>query len=107
MVAPRQFDVCLVSLDPTRGSEVRKTRPCVVISPDELNDNLSTVIVLPMTSKGKTYPFRVPVSFQGKMGQILLDQMRTVDKMRLRKRLGVLPSKTGDKILQTLREMFA
>jgi len=75
-----RFDVILISLDPTRGSEIRKTRPCLVISPDEMNDHIRTVIVAPMTTKGKPYPTRVPCTFQGKRGQIVLDQIRTVDK---------------------------
>lgn len=78
-----RFDVFLISLDPTRGSEIRKTHPCVIISPDEMNDHITTVIVAPMTTKGRPYPSRVPCTFQRKRGQVVLDQIRTVDKTRL------------------------
>lgn len=87
MVVAR-FDVYLVRLDPTQGREIQKTRPCVVISPDEMNRHIETVIVAPMTTKGRTYPTRVPLRFQRKVGQIVLDQVRTVDKSRLVRRLG-------------------
>jgi mRNA interferase MazF len=106
MVAQR-FDVWLVTLDPTIGSEIRKTRPALVVSPDEMNAHIATVIIAPMTTKGRDYPTRVPCSFQGKSGQIVLDQLRTVDKTRLAKRLGKIEIATGDAVLDVLAEMFA
>ena len=107
MVAARRFDVILVALDPTRGSDIRKTRPCVVISPDELNQALRTAIVAPMTTGGRTYPWRVPVSFDGKDGHIALDQLRTVNEARLLKSIGRLDVGTAERTLQTLAELFA
>jgi len=106
MVADR-FDVFLISLDPTRGREIRKTRPCLIISPDEMNQYIRTVIVAPMTTKGRPYPSRVPCTFQGKRGQVVLDQIRTVDKTRLVRRLGTISAGVQDKLLDTLQEMFA
>lgn len=106
MVASR-FEVYLVRLDPTEGREIRKTRPCLIISPDEVNRHISTVIVAPMTTKGHPYPTRIPVRFQRKEGQIVLDQIRTVDKSRLAKRLGKLDEATAQKVLAILAEMFA
>ena len=106
MVAGR-FDIMLVQLDPTRGSEIRKTRPCVVISPDEMNGALRTVVIAPMTTKGQAYPWRVPLTFQGKSGRVALDQMRTVDGERLLRRLGTLDDKTVQLVLATLAEMVA
>ena len=106
MVATR-FDVYLVSLDPTVGSEIRKTRPCVVISPDEMNAHIATVIVAPMTTKGHPYPTRVPCQFEGKSGQVVLDQIRTVDRSRLVRQLGTLDETTQRAILDILSEMFA
>ena len=102
-----RFEVHLVSLDPAVGSEVKKTRPCVVVSPDEMNRNIRTVIVAPMTTKGRPYPTRVGCRFKGKAGQVVLDQIRTVDKTRLVKKLGRLSTKTSDCILDILQEMFA
>lgn len=102
-----RFDVYLVSLDPTQGHEIRKTRPCVVISPDEMNRHIGTIIVAPMTTKGRDYPTRIPLTFQRKKGQIVLDQIRTVDKTRLVKRLGKLDTNTAAKMLTVLQEMFA
>lgn len=102
-----RFQVYLVALDPTLGSEIQKTRPCVVISPDEMNRHIRTVIVAPMTTKGRDYPTRIYCSFQGKKAQVVLDQIRTVDKVRLVKLLGTLDSKNGDRVLQVLHEMFA
>jgi mRNA interferase MazF len=107
VVAARRFDVILVQLDPTRGSEIQKTRPCAVVSPDELNQALRTVIVAPMTTGGRAYPWRVPVSFAGKAGHIALDQLRAVDEGRLIKRLGRLDDATAERMLQVLAEMFA
>lgn len=103
----KRFDIVLVSLDPTQGHEIQKTRPCVVISPDEMNRHIGTVIVAPMTTHGREYPSRVPVRFQRKQGQIVLDQIRTVDKSRLVKHLGKLDTVTADKMLQVLQEIFA
>jgi mRNA interferase MazF len=100
-------DIWLVALDPTRGSEVRKTRPCVIVSPSELNDHLRTVTVAPMTSKGRRTPFRVPIMFKKKDGLILLDQIRTVDKARLVKKEGVAAQATLRTTLHTLQEFFA
>jgi len=106
-VVVRRFDIHLITLDPTVGSEIRKIRPCVVISPDEMNRHIRTVIVAPMTTKGQPYPTRVPCRFGGKPGQIALDQIRAVDKSRLVKRIGRLPSATQQQVLTTLSEMFA
>ncbi len=102
-----RFDVWLVTLDPTVGSEIRKTRPALIISPDEMNAHIATVIIAPMTTKGRAYPTRVPCRFQGKSGQIVLDQLRTVDKTRLAKRLGKIDAATGDAVLAVLAELFA
>ena len=103
----KRFQVYLVNLDPTIGSEIKKTRPCVVLSPDEMNRYISTIIVAPMTTKGKDYPTRVICEFAGKTGQVVLDQIRTVDKRRLVKRLGRIDKNTQNNILETLAEMFA
>lgn len=102
-----RFDVYLVNLDPTIGHEIKKTRPCLIISPDEMNRNISTVIIAPMTTKGRNYPSRIPCSFQGKNGQIILDQIRTIDKERLVKKLGVISKTAQLKTLNVLQEMFA
>jgi mRNA interferase MazF len=106
MVVSR-FEVYLVRLDPTEGREIRKTRPCLVVSPDEMNRHTATVIVAPMTTKGRSYPTRVPVRFQRKTGQIVLDQIRTVDKTRLVQRLGKIDEATAQQVLALLGEMFA
>ena len=106
-VVASRFDVFLVRLDPTEGREIRKTRPCLVISPDEMNHHIDTVIVAPMTTKGKSYPTRIPVRFRGKSGQIVLDQIRTVDKSRLVKRLGKIDETTRAQVLALLAELFA
>lgn len=103
---PSRGEVILVELDPTRGSEIRKTRPCLVVSPDELNHHLRTVIVAPMTTGGHTYPFRPTCRFGGKEGRVALDQLRTVDRERLRKRLGVLSPPTLAAVFAVLTEMF-
>ena len=100
-------EVHLVRLDPTLGSEIKKTRPCLVISPDELNQHLRTVIVAPMTTGGQAYPWRVPCRFQHRSGFVALDQLRTVDSERLVKRLGRLSAGTTADVLDTLQEMFA
>lgn len=101
-----QFDICLVSLDPTIGSEIKKTRPCIIISPKEMMA-LNTVLIAPLTSKGFDYIFRIKINFQDKNGLILLDQIRSVDKQRLIKKIGKLDKKTTTKIKQTLQNMFA
>jgi len=106
MVVSR-FDVFLVNLDPTQGHEIRKTRPCLIISPDEMNRHIRTAIIAPMTTRGQDYPSRVAVTFQKKQGQIVLDQIRTVDKSRLIRRLGRLDKRTTEKVLGVLQEMFA
>ena len=103
----KRGEIWLVNLDPTVGSEIRKSRPCVVISPAELNDHLRTVIVAPMTSKGFAAPFRIPVTHAGTKGLVLLDQLRTVDKVRLAKRMGAVSAKTLGAVLATLQEVFA
>ncbi len=100
-------EVHLVRLDPTLGSEIQKTRPCLVVSPDELNQYLRTVIIAPMTTAGERYPWRVPCRFQRRSGFVALDQIRTVDTERLLRRLGRLTPETVTAILQRLQEMFA
>jgi mRNA interferase MazF len=100
-------DVILVNLAPARGSEIRKTRPCLVVSPDELNDHLSTYIVAPMTTGGHAYPFRVACRFQGKTGHIVLDQIRTIDRERVVRPLGRLPAPILGSTLSVLQEMFS
>ena len=102
----RRFDVFLVALDPTVGHEIKKTRPALVISPDEMNEHLSTLIVAPMTTKGKTYPTRIACRFQRKQGQIVLDQIRTIDRKRLVRKLGRLSPSTQREVLSALAEMF-
>jgi len=106
MVAKR-FDIYLVNLDPTIGHEIKKTRPCLVVSPDEMNRHVGTVIVAPMMTKGRDYPSRVACRFQGKDGQVALDQIRTVDKVRLVKRLGQISASAQKQVLSILSEMFA
>lgn len=103
---PSRGEVYLVDLDPTRGSEIRKTRPCLIVSPDELNQYLRTTIVAPMTTSGHVYLFRPACRFAGKEGRVALDQLRTVDRDRLRKRLGVLPATTLAGIFTVLAELF-
>ena len=100
-------DVHLVGLDPTLGNEIKKTRPCLIVSPDELNQHLRTVIVAPMTTGGQAYPWRVTCRFQNRSGFVALDQLRTVDRDRLVKRLGRLSAVTTTQVLDTLQEMFA
>ena len=101
-----RFDVFLVNLDPTIGHEIKKIRPCIVISPDEMNHNISTVIIAPMTTKERDYPTRISCNFEDKKAQIVLDQIRTVDKKRLIKKLGTIDKKTQIKIIEILQEMF-
>ena len=103
----KRGDIWLVKLDPNIGSEIKKSRPCVVISPPELNSQLRTVMVAPMTTKGFAAPFRVPITHAGTKGLIVLDQLRTVDKSRLAKRLGATSTKTMALVLSTLQEFFA
>lgn len=106
-VAVKRFEVYLVELDPTRGSEIKKTRPAAVVSPDEMNAPLRTVIIAPMTTKGRVYPSRVPCSFNGRERQVVCDQLRTVDKVRLVKKLGTLSPETQQEVTGVLQEMFA
>jgi mRNA interferase MazF len=105
-VVSERFGVYLVSLDPTVGAEIRKTRPCVIVSPDELNADLLTVIVAPLTSVVRPFPFRVDTTFRSRRGQVAIDQLRTVDKRRLVKRLGTLDRATATRLTSTLVEMF-
>ena len=102
----KRGEIWLVNLDPTVGSEIKKSRPCVIVSSAQLNDHLRTVIVAPMTSKGFSAPFRIPVTHAGTKGVIVLDQMRTVDKLRLAKKLGTVSAKTLATTLSTLQEIF-
>jgi mRNA interferase MazF len=106
-VVVSRFDVFLINLAPTVGSEIQKTRPCVVVSPDEMNRYIATVIIAPMTTKGKAYPTRVVCQFQGKDGQIVLDQIRTIDKTRLSKKLGQISQDEQRVVLDTLAEICA
>ena len=103
----KRFEVYLINLDPTIGHEIKKSRPCLIISPDEMNRYISTVIIAPMTTKGRDYPTRVPCIFQGRDGQVVLDQIRTVDKIRLVRRLGKIDSKTQSNVLFVLSELFS
>lgn len=103
----RRGEIWLVNLDPTVGSEIKKTRPCVIVSPPEMHDYLRTVIVVPMTTGSKAAPFRIAITFQGKRGLILLDQIRTLDKIRLVKRLGNATERSLTASLRTLQEIFA
>ena len=106
-VVARRFDVFLIALDPTVGKEIRKTRPCLVISPDEMNRHLATILVAPMTTAGSLYPTRVQCRFRGKEGRIALDQIRAVDRSRLIKRLGRITPAAQAAVLSTLGELFA
>jgi mRNA interferase MazF len=106
-MAVKRFEVYLINLDPTVGDEIQKTRPCLVISPDEMNRYIGTVMIAPLTTKGRPYPSRVTCYFQDKEGQIVLDQIRTVDKTRLLKRMGQLEIIAQKEVLAVLAEMFA
>lgn len=106
-MAINRFEVYVINLDPTIGSEIKKTRPCIVISPDEINHNIRTLIVAPLTTRGQVYPTRVPCRFKGKNGQVVLDQIRAVDRSRLVKKLGRMDEKTAALVLEVLQEMFA
>jgi mRNA interferase MazF len=101
-----QYEVHLIDLDPTKGHELQKTRPCLIISPDEMNRNIGTVIIAPMTTKSHNYPTRVELEFQGKNGWIVLDQIRTVDKTRLIKKVGKIEERTIQEVKNVLREML-
>lgn len=103
----KRFDVCLANLDLTTGSEIKKTRLCLIVSPDEMNRHIRTVIVAPMTTAGKDYPTRVTCHFKNKKGQIVLDQIRTIDKIRLIKNLGTIDSNTQLKVISILQRLFA
>ena len=105
--APRRDEVWLVSLDPTHGAEIQKTRPCLVVSPDEMNRYLQTVIVVPMTTTMRPYPTRVPLRFQGKSGQAALDQLRAVDRQRLVRKLGTVSPSSAEQASAVLLEMFS
>jgi mRNA interferase MazF len=102
----KRFDVYLIVQDPTVGSEIQKTRPCLIISPDEMNRHISTVIVAPMTTRGKSYPSRITCKFQGKKGYVVLDQIRTVDKSRLARKLGRIRKDNQQEVLSVIAEMF-
>ena len=102
-----RFDVYLINLDPTIGSEIKKTRPCLIISPDEMNPYIRTVIVAPMTTAGKEYPTRVKCKFKKKKGQVVLDQIRTIDKTRLIKKLGKIDPETQIQVISVLQRLFA
>ena len=107
LVRPQRGEVYLFALDPARGREIRKTRPCAVVSPDELNENLRTILVAPLTTGSHSYPFRIPCRFQRRDAHIVLDQLRAIDIDRLVRRLGKLSPATLRSVLQTLQEMFA
>ncbi len=106
-VVVERFDVFLVSLNPTVGHEIQKTRPCLIISPNEMNRHISTVIVAPMTTQGRLFPTRISCRFKGKQGKIVLDQIRTVDKTRLVKKLGRISAATQQTVINVLQEMFS
>jgi mRNA interferase MazF len=104
---PRRDEIWLIRLDPSLGTEIKKTRPCLVVSPNEMNEPLGKVLVAPMTTTSRNYPTRVTVSFRGKTGQVALDQIRAVDRERLVRKLGVIPAKTAQETSGVLLEMFA
>lgn len=106
-MAVSRFDVFLVNLDPTVGSEIRKSRPCVIVSPDEMNRHVRTVVVAPLTTSSRPYPSRVQVRFAGKDGQVVIDQLRAVDKVRLAARLSALDAHEASAVLEVLKEFFA
>ncbi len=101
-----QYEVFLINLDPTVGKEIKKSRPCLVISPNEMNHNISTIIIAPMTTKSRNYPTRLNLQFKKKIGWIILDQIRTIDKSRIIKKLGAIESKTIKKVKEVLKEML-
>jgi len=102
----KRFEVYLINLDPSVGHEIKKMRPCLIVSPDEMNKHIKTVIIAPMTTKGRKYPTRINCRFKGKSGQIVLDQIRTVDKIRFTKKLGIINLDTQKKVASVLSEMF-
>jgi mRNA interferase MazF len=101
-----QYEVYLISLDPIIGPEIKKSRPCVIISPDEMNKNISTVIIAPMTTQSRFYPTRIPLKFAGKEAWIVLDQLRTVDRKRLIEKLGEIDQKTINQVKSIIKEML-
>lgn len=103
----QRFNVYLVNLDPTIGSEIKKTRPCVIVSPNEMNNHISTIIIAPLTSRLRNYPTRIPCKIEGKQGQIVLDQIRTVNKSRLFKKITTLSKPVQGKVISKLIEMFS
>lgn len=107
MVDINRFDILLVTFDPSQGHEIKKTRPCVIVSPNEMNKYIKTLIVAPMTSKIRNYPTRIPVVFESKEGTIALDQIRTIDKSRIIRNLGTLDTKIANTVLETLGKMFS
>ena len=107
MVDINRFDILLVTFDPSQGHEIKKTRPCVIVSPNEMNKYIKTLIVAPMTSKIRNYPTRIPVVFDSKEGTIALDQIRTIDKSRIIRNLGTLDTKIANTVLETLGKMFS
>ena len=102
----RQYDIFLINLDPTIGHEIKKVRPCVVVSPNEMNDNISTIIIAPMTTRSHSYPTRIPIEFEGKKGWIVIDQIRSLDKRRFIKKLGELNKETIIAIKRIIQEML-
>ena len=107
MVDINRFDILLVTFDPSQGHEIKKTRPCVIVSPNEMNKYIKTLIVAPMTSKIRNYPTRVPITFENKEGSVVLDQIRTIDKSRIIRNLGTLDTQTATLVLETLGRMFS
>ncbi len=107
VAAPLRLSLYLVSLDPTVGSEIQKTRPCVIVSPDDLNARLRTVIVAPLTNRRRPYPFRIDTTVRGVQGQVAVDRVRAVDRQRLVKHVGTLDAASGQRVLQTLAALFA
>jgi mRNA interferase MazF len=105
-VVINQYEIYLINLDPTQGHEIKKTRPCLIISPDEMNHNIGTVIIAPMTTKSHDYPTRIPINIENKDGWIVLDQIRTVDKTRLVKRLGIIKKEQIIQVKKIIKEMF-
>jgi len=103
---PRRYEVWLIALDPSKGSEIKKTRPCLVVSPDEMNESLQTTLVAPMTTTLRSYPTRVNMVFRGKAGQVALDQLRAIDRQRLVRRLGVITARAAREVSSVLVEMF-
>lgn len=101
-----QYEIYLINLDPTVGHEIKKSRPCLVISPNEINYNIDTIIIAPMTTKSKSYPTRIKLKFEGKEGWIVLDQIRTVDKIRFIKKLGKIENKIVKEVKKTIKEML-